>query len=96
MAKFRNFILKLEKKKNFKLPVVMINSDVHKEYESLVKQGYLKKAVKQTIESVDYLVYNRTKKAEAYFKQSKRKEVLWWQIFLQILEKVNRILMLEE
>ena len=54
----------------------MINSDVHKDYESLVKQGYLKKAVKQTIESVDYLVYNRTKKAEAYFKQSKRKEVL--------------------
>ena len=76
MAKFRNLILKLEKKKNFKLPVVMIDSDVHKEYESLVKQGYLKKAVKQTIESVDYLVYNRTKKAEAYFKQSKRKEVL--------------------
>lgn len=73
MSKFRNFIAMLEKKKQFKLPVSLIDTEVHKDYEKLVKEGFLKQPVRVTTDSIEYLVYNRTKKAEAYFKQSKKK-----------------------
>ncbi len=78
MTKFEQFIKQLEKKKEFKVP--NIDSDdfkeIKKEYEEYIKQGFLKQPKKRIEKDVEYLVYKATKRAEKYFKQSKKKSAL--------------------
>lgn len=73
--KFEKMIEALEKKKEFKIPSSQADNDIDKQYQELKKQGYLSKPKKEIIEGVEYLVYKRTKKAEKYFKNSKKKEL---------------------
>ena len=73
--KFEKMIEALEKKKEFKIPSSQADSDVDKQYQKLRKEGWLSKPKKEIIEGIEYLVYKRTKKAERYFQNSKKKEV---------------------
>lgn len=72
--KFDKMIEALEKKKEFTIPVIHENSEIDKQYQKLVKNGFLKQPKKEFIQGVEYLVYKRTKKAEKYFQKSAKKK----------------------
>ena len=67
--------MKGKKKKEFKIPSSQVDSDIDKQYQQLKKEGWLCKPKKEIIEGIEYLVYKRTKKAEKYFQNSKKKEL---------------------